>query len=48
VKRVTASEVAVEDDRSLAALWAEWEREGREFWQEMDALVGMLEDVLQA
>jgi type I restriction enzyme M protein len=27
---------------SLPDLWAEWEQEGRAFWQEMDALVEML------
>jgi len=34
------------DDRSLPELWAEWEQNGRVFWQEMDALVEMLDGVL--
>jgi hypothetical protein len=32
------------DDRSLAELWEAWEQEGRLFWQEMDALVEMLDN----
>ncbi len=34
-----------DDDRSLAELWAAWEQEGRLFWQEMDALVEMLDNL---
>ena len=34
------------DDRSLAELWAAWEQEGRLFWQEMDALVEMLDNLI--
>ena len=34
----------VEPD-SLPELWAAWEQEGRVFWQEMDALVEMLDDL---
>jgi restriction endonuclease S subunit len=42
VKR-TGNGNAAGDDRSLPELWTEWEQSGREFWQEMDALVGMLD-----
>ena len=31
------------ESRSLATLWAEWEQDGRVFWQEMDGLVEMLD-----
>ncbi len=31
---------------SLPALWAAWEQEGRAFWQEMDALVEMLDTLV--
>jgi len=34
------------NDRSLPELWAEWEQNGRVFWQEMDTLVEMLDGVL--
>ncbi len=30
---------------SLSELWAAWEQDGRVFWQEMDALVEMLDDL---
>jgi type I restriction-modification system DNA methylase subunit len=33
------------DDRSLPELWAAWQQEGRLFWQEMDALVEMLDEL---
>ena len=45
VKRVTANGIANGETRSLPELWAEWEQEGRGFWQEMDALVEMLEEL---
>lgn len=35
-----------EDDRSLAELWAVWEQEGRLFWQEMDALIELLDSTV--
>jgi type I restriction enzyme M protein len=38
-----ASEATNGETRSLPELWAEWEQEGRVFWQEMDALVEMLD-----
>lgn len=34
------------DERSLPELWADWERNGRSFWQEMDALTDMLNELL--
>jgi negative regulator of genetic competence, sporulation and motility len=46
VKRVTADDLS-DDDRSLPELWDAREHEGRVFWQEMDALVEMLDEVLQ-
>ncbi len=36
------------EQRSLPELWAEWEQEGRVFWQEMDALVEMLDGFIEA
>jgi hypothetical protein len=33
---------------TATALWAAWEREGRAFWQEMDALVEMLDALVDA
>ena len=42
VKRTLAT-AATATSRSLPELWAEWEQEGRVFWQEMDALVEMLD-----
>ncbi len=33
------------DSRSLAELWAAWEQDGRVFWEEMDALVEMLDSM---
>ena len=30
----------------LPELWAEWEQEGRLFWQEMDGLVEMLDELI--
>ena len=43
VKRATANGIANGETRSLPELWAEWEQEGRVFWQEMDVLVEMLD-----
>jgi type I restriction enzyme M protein len=40
VLRESAAEYGVS---SLRSLWASWEQEGRAFWQEMDALVEMLD-----
>lgn len=42
VKRASNGVSAVEQ-RSLSELWDAWEQEGRVFWQEMDALVEMLD-----
>ena len=42
VKRVSHGNGG-DDGRSLPELWAEWEQNGRIFWQEMDALVEMLD-----
>jgi type I restriction enzyme M protein len=36
-----------DDGRSLPELWAAWQQEGRLFWQEMDALVEMLDGLLE-
>ncbi len=33
------------DERSLAELWTDWEQEGRVFWQGMDSLVQMLDQI---
>lgn len=38
---------AQNDGRSLRELWAEWEQDGRVFWQEMDALVEMLDRLVE-
>jgi type I restriction enzyme M protein len=42
VKR-TKNGAGASEQRSLAELWAAWEQDGRAFWQEMDALVEMLD-----
>ncbi len=42
VRRATATNGDT-DDRTLAERWADWEQEGRAFWQEMDALVDLLD-----
>lgn len=34
------------DDRNLADTWTEWHRDGREFWQQMDALVDTLDGLV--
>lgn len=47
VKRVMAGATANGETRSLPELWAEWEREGRIFWQEMDTLVVMLDSLTE-
>jgi type I restriction enzyme M protein len=36
------------EQRSLPELWAAWEQEGRVFWREMDALVEMLDGLVDA
>lgn len=33
------------DNRSLNDLWSQWEQDGRIFWQEMDAVVDMLDQL---
>jgi type I restriction enzyme M protein len=45
VKRVQHENSNNGDDRPLPELWAAWEQNGREFWQEMDALVEMLDNL---
>jgi type I restriction enzyme M protein len=35
------------EQRSLPELWAAWEQEGRVFWQEMDVLVEMLDELVE-
>lgn len=47
VKRAFSG-VSAAEQRSLAELWAAWEQEGRMFWQQMDELVEMLDDLLPA
>ena len=44
VRRASAGSVEGKD-RSLREVWNEWEQSGVEFWQEMDALVEMLDDL---
>ena len=44
VRRVSAGSVEGEG-RSLMEVWNEWEQSGQEFWQEMDTLVEMLDDL---
>lgn len=48
VKRGAAKGAAgvPEDRRTLAEVWDAWEQDGREFWQQMDALVATLDDVM--
>jgi type I restriction enzyme M protein len=45
VKRVDIGDGG-DDGHSLPELWAAWQQEGRLFWQEMDALVEMLDALL--
>ncbi|MFH1635196.1 MAG: class I SAM-dependent DNA methyltransferase [Chloroflexota bacterium] len=47
VKRNSNNNGVAEDGRSLQQLWAEWELDGRLFWQEMDELVEMLNNFVQ-
>lgn len=42
VKRASNA-TATAEERSLSQVWDEWEQQGRLFWEEMDALVEMLE-----
>lgn len=37
-----------DDNRSLSELWADWEQEGRTFWQEMDALTERLDELIES
>ena len=49
VKRtINGSNGAATEQRSLPELWVAWEQEGRVFWQEMDALVEMLDTLADA
>ena len=43
VKRVAAEAAEGRDDSTLAEVWAEWEQDGRTFWQQMDTLVDTLD-----
>ena len=47
VKRMVngANGNAQSEERRLSELWAEWEQNGRVFWQEMDVLVEMLDNI---
>ena len=44
VKR-SSNGVSTVEQRNLSELWATWELDGRMFWQEMDALVEMLDEL---
>lgn len=44
VRRKTANS-QTEDLKTLAEVWADWEQGSRAFWQEMDALVDMLDSL---
>jgi type I restriction enzyme M protein len=44
VRRKTANS-QTEDIKTLAEVWADWEQGSRAFWQEMDALVDMLDSL---
>ena len=48
VKRVRSGVQAANGsgEPSLADLWAEWEQDGREFWQQMDELIEMLDGLM--
>lgn len=46
VKRTVNGNGKNGEERSLAELWAAWEQDGRIFWQEMDALVEMLDSII--
>lgn len=46
VRRVAVENGAQRDDRSLAEVWDNWEQNGRTFWQQMDALVDILDGVV--
>ncbi|MFN8468814.1 MAG: N-6 DNA methylase [Caldilineaceae bacterium] len=47
VKRVRNGAPAATDggERGLADLWAKWEQDGREFWQQMGELIEMLDEL---
>ena len=45
VKRNSNGNGASEDERSLSQHWDEWEQDGRIFWQEMNGLIEMLDDL---
>jgi type I restriction enzyme M protein len=45
--RREASNGVVVAQRTLQQVWGDWERSGGEFWQEMDRLVVMLDDLSQ-
>ncbi len=45
--RRTTSDGGNGDGRGLPELWEQWEQDGRLFWQEMDALVEMLDSIVK-
>ena len=44
VRRTVSNEVAT-DSNSLQQVWADWEESGRDFWQEMDSTLKMLDSL---
>lgn len=46
VKRSSTGQNSTEHPTTLKEVWTEWEESGREFWQEMDALVETLDGLL--
>jgi type I restriction enzyme M protein len=48
VKKVAASAEGDGQPASLPAAWEKWQSDGREFWQQMDALVETLDHLTKA
>jgi type I restriction enzyme M protein len=44
----TGSNGTQPEQATLTELWSAWEQEGREFWQEMDVLVDMLDKIIES
>ena len=43
--RPVLEEASANSDRDLKTVWAEFEASGREFWQQLDAVVDMLDAI---